>query len=256
MMKSSCKTWARGAWLELMCVISALSHPCFGAQSDSLTHSSVPCTENSQRVTPDTHVFFSDENMELLALRLSSGLYADRQIYDRLVRDVKMIRARDHRVAAVAYSPRQNVRVLNVYFKPYDFWRVRISLYRDWNCLNSFLGAEVADHPEFEYAELRFRGLYNPETISKWYRDLPGVKLTEFSSMLGDSSNIYVSRQDSVWKYLFNIAGGDCLAGCTTADMHYFEVSPDGQVQRTATWNTASNEPTPDWATANFRKYR
>jgi hypothetical protein len=74
--------------------------------------------------------------------------------------------------------------------------------------------------------------------------------------MIGDSSNIYVSRQGSVWLYLFNIAGGDCLAGCTTADMHYFEIAEDGRVQRTALWNSNSHEPAPDWAIATFRKYR
>ena len=249
-------TRARGHCLGLIFVLSLLSQSCWAKESNLVEQSSLPCTENFRRVAPDTHVFLSNENLELLALRLSSGLYADRQIYDRLVRDVTTIRARDPKLQSVAYSPRHNVRVLRVFFKTYDFWRVRMSLYRDWNCFNSFLGAEVVDHSEFEYAELSFRGLYNPDIVATWYRDLPGVKLTEFSSILGDSSNIYVSRQGSVWIYLFTIAGGDCLAGCTTADMHYFEISAEGHVQKSATWNSNSHEPPPDWATAYFRKYQ
>ena len=86
---------------------------------------------------------------ERLALRLSSGLYADREIYDRLVRDVTVIRGRDPRLKSVSYFAQQNVRILNVYFKPSDFWLVRAHLYWDWNCLNRFLGAEVVLHPRF-----------------------------------------------------------------------------------------------------------
>jgi hypothetical protein len=55
---------------------------------------------------------------------------------------------------------------------------------------------------------------------------------------------------------VFDIAGGDCPSGCTTHEMHYFEVSADGRVQKTATWNTESHASPPDWATAYFRKYR
>ncbi len=67
--------------------------------------------------------------------------------------------------------------------------------------------------PEFNYAELTFAGLYNPDLVSKAYRALPGVTMTEFASMSGDSSSIFVSRDDAAWHYVFDIAGGDCMAG-------------------------------------------
>jgi hypothetical protein len=143
-----------------------------------------------------------------------------------------------------------------VFFKPLYLWLARTHLYGDWNCLNRFLGADVVTHSDFDYAELTFAGLYNPDIVSKAYRALPGTTMTDFSSMLGDSSNIYITREGAVWHYLFDIAGGDCPSGCTTHEMHYFEVTTDGRVQKTATWNTESHAPPPDWATAYFRKYR
>jgi hypothetical protein len=207
-------------------------------------------------VARDTHVFFPDESLERLALRLSSGLYADKPIYDRLVRDVKMIRDRDPQLRSVGYRIDHNVRVLRVFFKPLYFWLAGTHLYGDWNCLNRFLGADVVAHSDFDYAELTFAGLYNPDIISKAYRDLPGVTQTEFASMLGDGSSIYVTREDAVWHYVFDIAGGDCPSGCTEHEMHYLEVTADGHVHRTATWSTESHAPPPDWATVYFRKYQ
>lgn len=256
MINSCSRAFVPRRWLTLVCVLSLLQNPCLSATSDPPTPASLPCTENSTRVERDAHAFFADENLERLALRLSSGLYADRQVYDRLVRDIQMIRDRDPPLRSVAYRIDHNVRVLRVSFKPLYFWLARTHLYGDWNCLNRFLGAEVVTHSEFDYAELTFAGLYNPNIVSTAYRDLPGVTATEFAATLGDGSNIYITREDTMWHYLFDIAGGDCPSGCTEHEMHYFEVAADGRVQRTGAWNTESHAPPADWATAYYRRYR
>jgi hypothetical protein len=173
-----------------------------------------------------------------------------------LIRDVTLIRGRTPELKSVRYFARQDARVLNVFFNTFDLLRVRAHLYRDWNCLNAFLGAQVVVRPELHFVQLSFAGLYNPDLVSKAYRALPGVTLTESGGMLGGGSSIFVTREDAVWHSLFDIAGGDCPSGCTTHEMHYFEVTADGRVQTTATWNADSHEPTPDWATAYFRKYQ
>ncbi len=242
-------------WTGLIGVAALLRDPCWSAPSDPPNPSALPCTENSTRVGRDTHVFFPDENLERLALRLSPGLYADRPIYDRLVRDVTLIRDRVPKLKSVAYRFDHNVRVLRVSFKPLYFWLARSSLYGDWNCLNRFLGADVVTHSDFDYAELTFAGLYNPDLVAKAYRALPGVTMTEFDAALGDGSNIYVTRREATWHYLFDIAGGDCPSGCTEHDMHYFEVPADGSITMAAIWNSNSHAPPPDWATAYFRRY-
>ena len=247
-------TLTRCLWAAL---IGAAALPCWGAPPDASAAASLPCTDSSASVARDTHRFLPDENLERLALRLSSGLYADKTIYDRLVRDVAMIRSHHSELKPVSYFAYRDVRVLNVYFKSSDFWRLRTHFYWDWNCLNRFLGATLVFHPDFDYAELTFALLYNPDLVSKAYRALPGVTLTEFPSMLGDSSNLFVTREATgVWHYIFNIAGGDCPSGCTTADMHYFAITPDGRIQTTATWNFEAHAPPPAWATAYFRKYQ
>jgi hypothetical protein len=256
MRTTSSRTTPSRLWIGLIAVVGLLQNPSWSAPSAPPIQSILPCSDPATHAARDTHVFFPDENLERLALRLSSGLYADQQVYDRLVRDVTMIRNGNPKLGSIAYVPRQEVRVLNVYFTPSDYWRVRLSLYGNWNCLNTFLRAAIVTHPEFDYAELTFTGLYNPDIVSKAYRDLPGVKQTEFAGTLGDSSSIYVTREAAVWHYVFDIAGGDCPSGCTEHEMHYFEVIADGRVTKIATWNANSHAPPPDWATAYFRKYR
>ena len=251
-MTSSSSRIARARrWIGWMCLAAGISHPCWSAPNPSIG----PCGNSSASVARDTHAFFPDENLERLALRLSSTLYADRATYDRLVRDVSLIRARAPQLKSVHYFARQDARILNVFFNTFDFWRVRAHLYGDWNCLNGFLGAEVAFHPDFDYAELTFAGLYNPDVIARAYRALSGVKMTEFAGFVGDSSNIFVTREASTWHYVFDIAGGDCPSGCTEHELHYFAITPDGRVHTTATWKAQANEPPPDWATAYFRQY-
>jgi hypothetical protein len=242
--------------LGLFCLTALLHDPCWGAPPAPPSPATLPCTDPSTRGARDTHVFFADENLERLALRLSSGLYADRQIYDRLVRDIKTIRDRDPELGSVGYRFDHNVRVLRVFFKPLYFWLARTHLYGDWNCLNSFLPADVVTHSDFDYAELTFGGLYNPDIISNAYQSLPGVTMTEFSARIGGGSSIFVTREDAVWHYLFDIAGGDCPSGCTEHEMHYFELAADGRVPKAAIWNSKSHASPPDWATAYFRKYR
>jgi len=240
----------------LVCLTAFFHNLCWGAPSDASAAASLPCAGSSASVARDAHRFFPDQNLERLALRLSSGLYADQPTYDRLVRDVTMIRGQNPELRTVGYWTAQNVRVLRVTFKPLYFWLARTRLYWDWSCLNHFLGADIVFHPDFDYAELTLAGLYNPFLVSKAYGALPGVTMTEFASMLGDTSTLYVSRETAAWHYIFDLAGGDCPSGCTEHDLHYFEISADGRVLTAATWNMNSRESTPGWATAYFRKYQ
>jgi hypothetical protein len=238
----------------LVCLLE-LSTRCWSVAA-APSPSALPCTGTAAWVAPDTHVFFPDENLERLALRLSSGLYADKDTYDRLVRDATMIRSENPGLRSVGYRMDHDVRVLRVTFKPLYFWLARTHLYWDWSCLNRFLGAAVVFHPEFDYAELTFSGLYNPHIVERAYGALPGLQATEFSSLLGDSSGIYVTREAAAWHYIFDLAGGDCPAGCTEHELHYFAVSTDGRVQTAATWRAQATDPPPSWAIAYFRKFR
>ena len=243
-------------WLALLCVM-ALSQPASGsAATVRAPITALPCSSASTGCAPDTHVFFPDENLEQLALRLSSGLYADPAVYARLVRDITAIRASSPTLTSVHYRPDRDVRVLRVTFEPLYFWRARMNLYSDWDCPNRFLGASMTVHSEFHYVELTFSGLYNPQITSQAYRELAGVTATEFAGILGGGSNIYVSRSEGIWHYVLDLAGGDCPSGCTEHELHYFQTALDGNVQPAGTWMSRKEGSSPEWVNTYFRTYR
>jgi len=221
-----------------LCLSAWVQHACASATAHITSDTALPCKPGASDTEPDRHVFFPDDNLEQLALRLSPGLYADPTIYARLVRDIAAIRALNPTLKTVGYRPDRDIRVLRVTFEPTYFWRARLHVYSDWDCPNRFLGAQIAMHPDFNYAELTFKGLYNPQVIENAYRHLPGVIATEFAGLLGDGPNIYVTRTEATWHYIFDLAGGDCPAGCTEHELHYFTMTPDAPYRVVASSRT------------------
>ncbi len=74
--------------------------------------------------------------------------------------------------------------------------------------------------------------IYDLERLSKDYAALPGMQSVEPNGNGGDGPTICVVRQDSVWHYVFDRAGGDCPAGCTEHAYTHFTVSTLGTVVR------------------------
>jgi len=243
-------------WLASLCLLALILNASEGSAAQLAAVTALPCSQAPTGAAPDTHAFLPDENLEQLALRLSSGLYADRAVYTRLVRDITAIRTLDPTLTSVHYRPDRNIRVLRVTFEPVYFWRARMNLYSDWDCPNRFLGASMTVHSEFHYIELTFGGLYNPQITSQAYRELPGVTAAEFSGILGDGSNIYVSRSEGIWHYVLDLAGGDCPSGCTEHELHYFQTALDGNVQPAGTWMPREEGSSPEWVNTYFRTYR
>ena len=157
--------------LALAAILGLFSIECSGAEADA---GFMPCRDRFVRVPEDRHVPASVVNLELLALRLSPGPYVDNAVYERVGRDVKAIRALDTRVESVGYWPRYDGQSLRISFVPGTLERAKWGSYVDWNCINSFIGAKVADRSQDGYLEVQFRRGYKTEVISKVYEQLPG----------------------------------------------------------------------------------
>jgi hypothetical protein len=238
--------------LGLVMILGLFSIGCSGAETDAAF---MPCPHRFIRVPEDRHVPASDVNLELLALRLSPGPYVGNAVYERMVRDVKAIRALDTRVESVGYWPRYDGQSLRISFVPGTLERAKWGSYVDWNCINSFIGAKVADRSQDGYLEVQFRRGYKTEVISKIYEQLPGVTHVEPPHILGDGSTIYITRAGPTWSYLFERAGGDCLSGCTEHEFFFFQVAGNGPPKEIGTWKASGEEP-PDWVKLYRRQYR
>ena len=71
-------------------------------------------------------------------------------------------------------SPSLDGQSLRISFVPGTLERAKWGSYVDWNCINSFIGAKVADRSQDGYLEVQFRRGYKTEVISKVYEQLPG----------------------------------------------------------------------------------
>ena len=128
MPKSTWMEFAARAGLAALCLTAGLQQASASATADLIPAAALPCKPGASATEPDHHVFFPDDNLEQLALRMSPGLYADPTIYARLVRDIATIRALNPTLKAVGYRPHQEIRVLRVTFESTTFWRARTSI--------------------------------------------------------------------------------------------------------------------------------
>jgi hypothetical protein len=177
----------------------------------------------------------ADINLELLALRHSTGIVADPEIYARIVRDVTAIRAADPSVAGIAYFPSQDGRTLSLDVDPATFSQMQSGEYHAWDCLNqsyvvTHLDLEAFDTIHLQNAFITFKGIYEISEVASQYASLPGVSSATYGGVGGDGATICLTREAQQWHYVFDQAGGDCPAGCTEHVYHHFSTTADGQV--------------------------
>jgi len=174
----------------------------------------------------------ANTNLELLALKFSSGVVAEQAVYDRLVRDVALITAREPSVADIDYYAPHDGKQLFLQTDARTLSQMQAGTYRAWSCLNGTYGLVSSDFSSgvISFATLTLKGIYNLVRVSKDYAALPGVQSASANVGGGDGSTICVVREDSVWHYVFDRASGDCLAGCTEHEYLHFTVSSAGTV--------------------------
>ena len=174
----------------------------------------------------------ANTNLELLALRFSPGIVADQQIYDRLVRDVVLISTQDQSVSDIGYFPADDGKGLLLLTDAPTLSKMQAGTYSEWDCLNDSYGlVDLSFNTDLiSYASLTLKGIYDLQRLSKDYAALPGIQSAEPNASGGDGPTICVVREDSVWHYVFDRAGGDCPAGCTEHEYTHFTVSTAGTV--------------------------
>jgi hypothetical protein len=177
----------------------------------------------------------ADQNLELLALRLTGGVVADQAIYDRVVRDVSAIRAQDDRVAGIGYFPRGDGKSLGLTPDAATYAAMRAGQYRAWDCLNhTYVVTDTmfadAKPPFDSNVLLTLKGIYDIQAVALQYAALLGVKAFDDGPSAGDGPTICVTRESDLWHYVFDRAGGDCPAGCTEHTYYHFSTTGAGAV--------------------------
>ena len=192
----------------------------------------------------------ADENLELLALSLEpDALTASQANYERIVADMRSIRALQPAIASIGFFAPNDGKTLSVGFTDIALESVRAGDYSAWDCLNDFYELESQSivgifNPS---VRLKLAGIYNLGVLAELYRQLPGVEYADPDSGTGDGSSLCVGREGTRYEYVVDRAGGDCPAGCTEHEARRFVSSSAGVVQALEAWNSLNDPITPDW---------
>jgi hypothetical protein len=218
-----------------------------GGKAEPLDCTALPGTAEELAQSPR-----ANPNVELLALRLSTGVTADPVIYDRLAADLAMMRILEPRTADIGYRPEHDGKHLLIGASPETLEAMADGSYDGWNCLNEHYGFESFEvHAGF--GRLALKGLYDLDRLAALYAQLPDVSSAEPDSRIGDGPSIYVTREPDEWHYVLDLASGDCLAGCTNRVLFYFVTEAGGAVRYLDRWGDPAYEPEPAWVEKYWR---
>jgi hypothetical protein len=193
-----------------------------------------------------------DVNLEQLALRHSDGIVADQDVYDRIVRDITAIRDQAADIADIDYWPPNDGKSLLLVVDGATWDAMQADSYADWDCLLDSYPVTDIQYEKYSSldmftVQIELRGIYGLDPILAQFAELSGVSSAEASMGIGDGPTICLTPSDSVWHYVFDRAGGDCPAGCTTHEYTYFTVTSDGAtIERVGAWSAGSTSA-PDW---------
>lgn len=190
----------------------------------------------------------ADRELELLAIAKGPpSLVADQVIYDRLVRDVRLIKAERPSLANITFwPPHQDGKRLFVKFPLSVVDQIEKGEYHAWDCLNASYGLERIETFKAisrEFVAITLKGLYNMDILASEYAKLPEVISVGTTTLGGDGPTICVSLGTDTWQYAFDEASGDCPLGCI--DHHYwlFSTSAAGTAMFEGDWTPTMGEP-------------
>lgn len=171
----------------------------------------------------------SDPELELLAILLGTSLVADGATYERVVRDVGAIRAKNPAVAGL-HVPRPYEQRVRIVAEPATAKAMQAKSYHAWDCQNAFWGATANDGTSGS-TELTFKGLYAIDGLACLYLSLPGVlQVQSVGPLFGDGPALFAWSEADTLHYAFDLAGGDCPSGCTTHHVWHYATTVGGAI--------------------------
>lgn len=174
-----------------------------------------------------------DEDAERLALRATDALVAPEARYQRILADLKAIRAAVPNPGASGVFPTFGTTAVFLQLTPAISQAVAAGTYRGFDCLHAWYGAKrVKPLTSVDMAIVYFKALYHPQRIMAAYRVHPDVLGTEANTAYGGGDDIIFCNASfgGTHRYLFERGWGDCPAGCINYAYRGYEVTESGEV--------------------------
>ena len=205
----------------------------------------LPGTAKELAETPRANAEF-----ELMALALGGGFTADSATYDRLRRDIPSIRAHRPVLKDVTFRGAEFPDRIELAVTTKAFDAIEARTYHDWDCLHARYGwidGRTSASGALRSVTAQLFGRFRRDTIEELYQRLPGVEYASFGGGF-DGSTICAKRAaEDTFHYVFDVAGGDCPAGCIEHHEYYFVSSADGFIEARGDWDSTSGAPAPEW---------
>jgi hypothetical protein len=200
------------------------------------------------------HTPLPDWEAEELAMAISRELTAPRNLYNRIKKDLAMIRQEfEDEVPAVAirFQPSWTSGSVVMKIDTTILLDSTSEAFRVFESLNSAFGFVTFRHEWDDWYSLELDGRYNPvRLIDQFYHLVPGgiYYMGRAPGYIFDRPEMFLARDGSIFRYFFRNAWGDCPAGCLYERIHCFSVNG-----RRVTYHGSYNRrespppPQPDW---------
>jgi len=167
----------------------------------------------------------ADQEAEQLAMILSGELRAPDAVYDRILRDLALIRSAfpilGPATASLEFIPNE----LNVELDP-------AQPTTGYDALNAFYQVVTDEVTSGTTHRLTFCDNINAPVLAAEYETLPEVinAFRSLANVIGGSNDYAVSVDGDTYHYNIGIGFGDCLSGCLCTELWWIDVALDGTV--------------------------
>jgi hypothetical protein len=225
----------------------------FGGPGDRSPLSATQECRRTARATPEELGASPrpDRDAEFLAIEASGAFVAPEDLYQRIARDLALVRTAIPQVQEVQHMPPFLPGVL-LGLTEAAAEKARAGTYGAWDCLNAYYGGEVEwVGSGLPLASVKHKPRIDTRQLAEDYARLPGVSYATSNGPAGDGTDICVSIEADAYVYIFDDAGGDCPSGCTEHRYYGASVRTDGSVTVLGVWDPALDVPSPpDWFTS------
>lgn len=193
-----------------------------------------------------------------MALWLSHELVAPEALYQRLDTAVNLLRNQYHyrnpALQQTHYELPVKPNILSVKFDSMGSDAMRAGSYSGWDSLNALFGATGYDTTGYDfgefgawvYAELRFAGIFNAESLAVRYSLLEGIDIAYPQELYPQESSLIPSLRNDTLEFLLWNGWGDCFNGCLQNAFSFYREDADSFILVGAMYKNETPE-LPNW---------
>ena len=178
-----------------------------------------------------------EESAVILGIETLNKLTLNELEYQRILNELSVLKAQSEAISEVMAVPSWDLNGIIIKLEEEALNDYNNSKYIHWDDANKKYGLKEIETFSFtESLFLTFDNYYNVKILQEEYGKITGVKSAFPNSIAGDSSDICLEIEDSIRHYIFDVAYGDCPAGCINHTYHGFTIDDNYNVSVIGTY--------------------